>query len=95
MILLPDAHTIAHRTSVSGCADKGPEVGVQLPSKPLVAYWMLVKPMDQLYTVAGEQLVTGFRNSPEQEQGRRGSCVWRLRFALWHPRQLSPHDACF
>ena len=46
----------------------GPEVGVQLPSEPLVAYWMLVKPMDQLYTVAGEQLVTGFRNSPEQSR---------------------------
>ena len=94
MIILPDAHTIAHRER----ADKaqGRNVGVQLPSKPLVAYWMLFKPIGQLYTVAGEpwaQLVTGFRNSPEQE-GRRGSCVWRLRFALASkieaPRQLSP-----
>ena len=71
MIILPDAHTIAHRTSVSGCADKGPEVGVQLPSKPLVAYWMLVKPMDQLYTVAGEQLVT-LDSGTAQSKSRAG-----------------------
>ena len=69
MIILPDAHTIAHRER----ADKaqGRNVGVQLPSKPLVAclwpVWMLCKPIGQLYTVADgpwAQLETGFRNSP-------------------------------
>ena len=55
MITLPDAHTIAHRERADKAQGRNVgKVGVQLPSKPLVAYWMLFKPIGQLYTVAGE-----------------------------------------